>query len=160
MYDIELTQEISASADRVWDVLTAFREYDEWNPIITRMRATLVVGAPISFVIAVGGREVKIKAELMKLAPGVELRWFGPPSKVLAVAVRGEHYFRVEPQGPDKCRLVHGEHFSGFVVPFIWRFLEADLKKAYGAMNRALKARAESVRGQASSPNAAAPPAE
>jgi hypothetical protein len=158
MYDIELTQEIGAPTDRVWDVLTAFREYDEWNPVITRMRATLLAGAPVSFVIAVAGRELKIKAEMLKIEAGVELRWRGPPQWLLGQVMRGEHYLRVEPLGPTKCRLVHGEQFGGAAMPFIWRKLETDIKAAYGAMNRALKARAESLRGPVSAPNAAPSP--
>ena len=145
MYEIELTQEIAASEARVWDVLTSFREYDEWNPTITRMRATLIPGSPMSFVIAVGRRELKIRCKMLKVEPGRELRWRGPPQWILAQVFNGEHYLRVEPAGLGKCQLVHGERFGGVSLPLIWGKLRGDLEQAYGAMNRAVKGRAESA---------------
>jgi hypothetical protein len=144
MYDVELSQDIAAPPDRVWDVLTAFREYDEWNPVITRMRATLSAHTPVSFVIAVGGRELKIKAEMLNVEHGRELRWHGPTAWLLARLFHGEHYVRVEPAGVGKSRLIHGERFGGASVPLLWRRMKRDLEKAYGEMNRAVKARAES----------------
>jgi len=146
MYEIELVEDISAAPARVWDVLTSFREYDEWNPTITRMRATLSVGAPVSFVIAVGGREMKIAAEMLRVEPGSEIRWRGPTSFMLSRFFRGEHYVRVENAGEGRSRLVHGERFGGASLPLLWPKLKKDLEQAYAKMNRALKTRAESAR--------------
>ncbi len=144
MYEIELSTEIGAPEGRVWDVITAFREYDEWNPIITRMRATLSEGSPVSFIVAVGGRELKINARMLKVDPGRELRWHGPTSWVLAQVFRGEHFLRVEPAGAGKSRLIHGERFGGVSLPLVWGKVRPDLEHAYGVMNRAIKGRAES----------------
>jgi hypothetical protein len=143
MYEIELLQEINQPPERVWDVLTRFREYDEWNPVITRMRGTLSVGAPIAFVLATGGRELNIQARMLTVDPGRELRWFGPSSKLLTPIFRGEHYLRVEPMGVGRSRLVHGETFTGFSVPLLWKKVKRELEQAYGDMNRAVKGRAE-----------------
>jgi hypothetical protein len=147
MYEIQLEQEINARPSRVWEVLTSFREYDEWNPTITRMRATLSVGAPVSFVIAVGGRELKIAAEMLRVEVGQELCWRGPTSWLLSMAFSGEHYFRLEPSGADGTRLIHGEKFSGRALPDLWGKLKGDLEKAYGNLNQALKRRAEAGQG-------------
>lgn len=143
MHEIETSLEISASKERVWDIFTLFRQWDEWNPVITRMRATLSPGTPLSFTIAVGGRELRIKAEMMKVEHGRELRWRGPPSFLLGRAIRGEHYLVVEHAGIGKSRILHGEKFAGVLVPLIWKKLRADLETAYSEMNRAIKARAE-----------------
>jgi len=144
MYEIETSIEINAPKERVWDVLTAFREWDEWNPIITRIRATLSPNTPLSFVIAAGGRELKIKAEMLRVEPGRELRWRGPPSFLVGRIFRGEHYLTIEPAGPNKSRILHGERFGGLSLPLLWGKLRGDLEVAYSEMNRAIKARAES----------------
>src|SRR5258707_11876074 len=107
------------------------------------MRATLTPGAPLSFTIAVGGRELRIKAEMMTVEHGRELRWRGPPSFLLARAIRGEHHLVVEPAGVGRSRIVHGEKFAGVLVPLIWKKLRSELDAAYSEMNRAIKARAE-----------------
>jgi hypothetical protein len=147
MREIETSLDISAPRERVWDILTEFRAWDEWNPVITRMRATLSPNAPVSFVIAIGGRELKIKSEMLRVEHGREICWHGPPSAALGFFVRGEHYLVVEGVGPARSRIIHGERFDGVLVPVIWKNLGRELEKAYSEMNRALKARAESPAG-------------
>lgn len=147
MHEIETSLDINAPRERVWDVLTSFRMWDEWNPVITRMRAVLSPGTPVSFVIAAGGHELKIKAEMIKVEHGRELRWKGPPSWLVGRVLRGEHYLMVAPAGVGKSRIVHGERFEGIALPVLWSKLRSDLEVAYAAMNRALKARAESSAG-------------
>jgi hypothetical protein len=152
MREVSSSIDVAARPDRVWDVITSFREYDEWNPVITRMRATLTVGAPVSFVLAIGGRKLKIKAELLVAEAGRELCWMGPRQRILGLLFRGEHYLRVEPRGPDASRVVHGERFSGATLPLLWEKVRGEVEPAYAEMNRALKARAESSwQGPASS---------
>ena len=40
----ELHTEIDASAERVWDILTDFTSYSQWNPFIRRISGELQVG--------------------------------------------------------------------------------------------------------------------
>ncbi|HVU04282.1 MAG TPA: SRPBCC domain-containing protein [Polyangiaceae bacterium] len=143
MRQIETSLDIAAPADKVWDVLADLRGWDEWNPVITRMRATLSPRTPVSFVIAAGGREMKIRAEMIKVEFGRELRWRGPTNGALGLMLRGEHYLVVESAGPARSRIVHGEQFEGLLLPVIWGKLRSDLEEAYSEMNRALKARVE-----------------
>jgi len=145
--EIETSLDIAAPPERVWDVLTDFRAWDEWNPVITRMRAVTSPGAPLSFTILASGREMKIKCVMLKVEHGRELRWRGPSSPVLGYFVRGEHYLIVEPVSPKQSRIIHGERFDGVAVPLIWGRLEGDLERAYSKMNGALKARVESAAG-------------
>ena len=144
MREVQASIDVAATPDRVWDVITSFREYDEWNPVITRMRATLTVGAPVSFVLSIAGRKLKIRAQVLVVQHGRELCWFGPRGRVLGAIFRGEHYLRVEPAGTKASRLVHGERFSGFSLPLLWEKVRRECEPAYAEMNRALKARAES----------------
>jgi hypothetical protein len=145
MREVQASIDVAAGSDRVWDVITAFREYDEWNPVITKMRATLTVGAPVSFVLSIAGRRLKIRAEVLVVQHGRELCWFGPRERLLGAIFRGEHYLRVEPAGANASRVVHGERFSGFSLPLLWEKVRRECEPAYAEMNRALKARAESA---------------
>lgn len=147
MREIHTSLEIEAPASEVWEVLTRFREYDEWNPMITRMKATLSSGEPLSFYVALDGRDVPIRARMLNVEPGRELRWRGPRSRALGALFSGEHYLRVEPAGAERSVFHHGEAFSGLTVPMLWRSLEPKLLAAYGGMNQALKKRVEARRG-------------
>jgi hypothetical protein len=143
--EIETSLDIAAPAERVWDVLADFRGWDEWNPVITRMRATLSAKTPVSFIIAVGSRELKVRAEMVKVEHGRELRWRGPPNALVGRLLRGEHYLLIDGGKAAGCRIVHGERFEGLLLPAIWGKVRSDLEQAYFEMNRALKARVEGI---------------
>jgi len=145
MYEIETSLDIDAPKERVWDVLTAFREWDEWNPVITGMHAVLSPNTPLSFFLRMGGRVHKIKAEMARVTHGKELRWRGPPSWLLGRVFRGEHHLIVEPVAGGKSRIVHGERLEGIALPILWRKMRPDLEAAYSKMNQAMKVRAESL---------------
>lgn len=70
-----------------------------------------------------------------------ELRWLG--RMLMPGRFDGEHYFRLSPLAAGRTRFVHGERFSGILVPFARSSLESGTRAGFEAMNRALKARAE-----------------
>lgn len=78
--------------------------------------------------------------------PNAELAWRG--SVAIPGLFVGRHYFRLEADGESACRLVHGEQFSGLLLPLMGGML-ADTEKGFHAMNAALKARAEARAGVA-----------
>ena len=133
---------IDASPRRVWEVLTDFDAYREWNPLIRAPRGRAVAGEPFDFRLALGPIAVPIAARVVR-ADGQELRWEGPRNRLQAPLGRGSHYFRLEPLGPDRTRLVHGEAFDGPLFGLSWRLVGPRLQEAYASLNRAIKARAE-----------------
>lgn len=87
--------------------------------------------------------------------PDEELRWHG--SLPIPGLFTGTHYFRIDSAqsgtgtagGSDSggnsrsgCRFVHGESFSGLLVPLAGTILE-DTQKGFRLMNEALKRAAE-----------------
>lgn len=76
--------------------------------------------------------------------PNAKLEWRG--SLAVPGLFAGRHYFVLEPAGSGACRLVHGEEFSGLLLPLMGGLL-ADTEKGFHAMNAALKARAEARAG-------------
>jgi len=74
------------------------------------------------------------------VVPGQEVRWRG--SLPIPGLFTGEHYFRLEPQAGGSTRFVHGENFSGLLLPVLGGILAAT-QQGFEAMNAALKARAE-----------------
>lgn len=144
---IRTETEIEAPAERVWDILTDFDAYPEWNPMIPRIiSGSPEVGSKVVFQIALGKRaKAKLNAEVVTVDPERELRWVGPARTSVRRAVHGSHYYRIEPLSDTRVRLVHGEEFGGMFVPRRWRRAESALAPAYKAFNRAIKARAEAA---------------
>ncbi len=134
--------EIQATPEQVWDVLTDFAAYPEWNPFIQRIAGNVAVGAKLdAFLQPPGNRGMGFRPTVLAATPARELRWLGHLG--FSGIFDGEHIFRIEPVGADRVRFVEEEHFAGVLAPLFLRFIEGSTKAGFVAMNEALKARVE-----------------
>jgi hypothetical protein len=136
--------EIEAPCARVWEVLTDFQRFHEWNPFITSIAGELRVGQKLEVTISPPeSSEMTFKPHLLVHEPNQELRWRG---KVLFKGVfDGEHFFQLSESAPGRTRFVHGEDFSGFLVRFMTAKL-THVARGFIYMNQALKKRVEGPR--------------
>lgn len=140
MREIQTEIEIEAAPEEVWRVLTDFAAYGEWNPFVTRAAGELREGGRLEIFVQVPeGRGMKFAPVVLRVVPARELRWIG---RLPLNLFNGEHIFRLEPAGPGRTRFLHGERFTGFLIPF----MDSTIKKThrgYLLMNEALKRRVE-----------------
>jgi hypothetical protein len=136
--------DIDAPAGAIWQVLTDFAAYPEWNPFIRRIAGELRVGARLEVTVQPPGRKPMTFRPTVRVAePGRELRWLG---RVLIPGIfDGEHAFIID-ERQGGCRLRHEETFRGLLVPAFGAMLK-DTEQSFVAMNAALKRRAESRPG-------------
>jgi hypothetical protein len=141
MKELRTDIEIDATPERVWEVLTDFAAYPEWNPFIRKIEGEAAPGSTLEVRMeSPGGRAMTFKPTVLEVAPRRELRWLG---RVLAPRVfDGEHSFRIEPIDDSRVRFVQAERFSGVLVPLFSKTLEKT-RGGFTAMNEALKRRAE-----------------
>ena len=133
---------IQASPERVWEVLTDFRAYPEWNPFIPRITGALEAGSRLDVQLQPpGGRGVRMRPTVQAAEPPRELRWLGHLG--IPGLFDGEHRFRIEAAGTDRVRFIQEERFTGLLAPLVLRFVERGTRQGFEAMNQALKARAE-----------------
>ncbi len=94
----------------VWEVLTTFDEYPDWNPFIREISGELSEGSRLSVSIQpVGGHPMDFQPSLIKADKNHELRWIG---RVLLRGIfDGEHYLIIEKISEEKVNLIHGENF-------------------------------------------------
>lgn len=133
--------EIDAPVAEVWDVLTDFEAYPDWNPFIVSAEGQARVDAQLTNVMRDGESTTTFTPRVL-VADGHELRWigrFGIPG-----IVDGEHHFILEDLGDGRTRLEQGETFTGVLVPFAGSAL--DVEDNFEAMNAALKDRVEDGR--------------
>ncbi|AVZ78099.1 SRPBCC domain-containing protein [Zoogloeaceae bacteirum Par-f-2] len=139
---IETEIDILAHPERVWAVLTGFPAYPAWNPFIVSISGPLHPGARLTVSIRPPGQAgMTFKPRVLVADNARELRWKG--RFLVPGLLDGEHYFRILPQAEGRVKLVHGEHFSGLLEPFLRRSLQGATRQGFLAMNAALKARAE-----------------
>ena len=141
---IDTAIEITAGSERVWDVLDDLARYPEWNHFLLRVDGRLAVGAPIRFRFELPrGFRMNATATVLKLEPARELRWAG--RLLWPWLFRAEHYFVIEPLATEQVRFLHGEIFSGLLLPLAWLILRHQGPPVYEQMNADLKRRCETT---------------
>ncbi len=137
--EIRTAVEIAAPVETVWNCLTDFDQYDAWNPMIEMRNIHPAVGGEVHFAVKLGStKRLPFRARITRYVPCEFLAWKG--GNPLSVA--GEHYFQLARLANGATRFVHGERFSGLMLPFAWPRL-AKGERLYIGMNEALKQRAE-----------------
>ena len=139
---ISTTIDINARPQAVWDVLTDFAGYQDWNPFMDRAEGTAEVGARLVIHLANGGRGTTFKPTVLAATPGQELRWLGKLG--LGGLLDGEHSFVLTPKADGTTHLTHSERFSGILVTLLKGSL-TNSHAGFEAFNHALKRRVETA---------------
>ena len=144
MRELVCSTDIKAPAQIVWDVLTDLARFREWNPFIREARGDLRVGGCVHVrVRSSHAVPMRFHAWVLVSQEPHELRWRG---HILTPWIGdGEHTFTIEPLASGGVRFVQREVFRGLLSRIARRFLEHETRRCFDAMNRALKARAESA---------------
>lgn len=141
---IQTRIEIDSGPISVWEVLTGFASYPEWNPMIRNAKGELRKGARLELHFKPPGRKSHVfRPVLMVVEPERELRWKGKPE--VPVLFESEHYFILEQRSDGGTIIEHGMDFCGLLIPPVRRKLEYNTREPFEAMNRALKERAERI---------------
>ena len=132
----------SFAAERVWEVLTDFAAYHEWNPFIVQATGTPQPGQRLELKMRPAGRRAtRFRPEVLEADPGRRLRWLG---RILVPGLfDGEHSFTIQPAGPGRVRLTQHEEFRGLLSPLLLAMIAKPTLESFQQMNQALKARVE-----------------
>jgi hypothetical protein len=142
MREIDTQIDIAAPAERVWQVLTDFASYPQWNPFLRQVSGEAKVGARLDVrAQPPGGQPRTFQATVQRLEPNRELAWMG--RLLMPGLFTGVHSFDLESLGPAHVRLHHRERFTGLLVPLVLGRLGTTIRQGFEEMNRALQARAE-----------------
>ena len=141
MQRIESVVQMDATPEQVWRVLVDFAAYPEWSPTLTiagrpeaGQRLRLTAAAP-------GEKGMRFRPLVLAAEPARLLRWRG--RVLLPGLCDAVHEFVLTPRDGG-TRLVHGESFSGLLVPFLGRKL-AETEQGLRKQNAALQRRVEGL---------------
>ena len=134
--------EIDASPEQVWETLTSFDRYPEWNPQIPVIHGRLEVGETIRLRLTLPGRPaLVVSAKVEQLDPNVLLTWRG---HVLAPwFFEGYRRFEIRPLGESGVMFTHVEDIHGILGPVFSLLMGSPQQRSHEALNQALRARAE-----------------
>ncbi|MFH2007760.1 MAG: SRPBCC domain-containing protein [bacterium] len=140
MREVKTSLEIHAPPDAVWEQLldksrwgrfSDFCDLDPGRPIAAG--ATFTFGLKL-----LGLPAAPIRVRVLRFEPPRELCWVGA-----APGFRGEHYFRIDALEANRCRLTHGEYFSGPLGSLYDRLFHTTSTDTYAAFNVGLAMQAE-----------------
>ncbi|HET8792342.1 MAG TPA: SRPBCC domain-containing protein [Nitrososphaeraceae archaeon] len=142
MKDLTTEIEINSSPQAVWDILTDFSNYPQWNPILTKVVGQLSIGNKLEIhITTVGGKSRIYHPKITKIVPNQDLRWTG--KFFLPQIFSGERIFLIEKVSIDKINFVNKEIFSGIGIKLAPQKMENDILLSFKKMNEALKKTAE-----------------
>ena len=131
--------EFNAPIERVWNVLTDFESYGDWNPLVSKLTGYLSEGQTIETTIV--PLQKTFRAKLLSFEINKELIWKGKQGASFLLS--GEHYYRLNSKNDNHTILEHGEYFTGILSMFIPKKLLKKMKNAFVEHNKALKKRIE-----------------
>ena len=141
---------IAAPPSAVRRVFLDFPAYPQWNPFITSLKVSDPAAPPGTPVELRAWKFIVDRSTVVQNDPGT-FAWIGAAAGLARCMpfFQGYHYFNFEPIGeaegePQQCNFVQAEEFSGILS--IFSFLYGPILKAgFKQMNKALKARVESL---------------
>src|SRR4029450_5692455 len=134
--------EIQASPDRVWETLTDFAAYPDWNPFIVQAAGEPVPGGRLQLRMRLPGRRpMTFRPKVLEATSAHRLRWLG--HLFVPGLFDGEHTFTIDPVGADRAPPPRQGEFRALLVPVILAFIGKPTEEGFRLMNQALKPRVE-----------------
>ena len=135
---------INAPKETVWNVLTDFEAYPQWNPFILSVKGKAVKGERLTNTLRNGDKTMVFKPKVLSVVPFQYFDWLG--SLGFRGLFDGHHSFEIEEVSPTQVKLKHSETFSGLLSSAILKKIGEPTRQNFIRMNQALKERAESNR--------------
>jgi hypothetical protein len=137
---IDTSITIGAAPERIWDIITDFGKYPDWNPFIPEAKGQPVAGNKIEAFIRPPGEKGMTHTPTITIAePGKHLQWLGKVAFPGVFSARHEFILSPVAEGTE---LRHREEFWGLLVPFFGKTLKR-AEEGFVAFNNAVKERAE-----------------
>ncbi len=133
---------ISTTPEKVWSMLTNFKNYPNWNPFIVSIEGKIAENEKLKIsIIPPNEKGMKFKPTIIELIKNKKLTWKG---KLLFSGIfDGKHSFELIDNKDGTTTFNHSELFTGFLVKLLSKKLDNGTKKGFILMNKKLKQECE-----------------
>jgi hypothetical protein len=133
---------ISATPEKVWNILSDFKKYPEWNPFIKSITGDVAVGNNITARLEPpGAKGMTFKPKVLAFDKNKEFRWIG--HLLFPGLFDGEHKFELTDNKNGTTTFRQSEKFGGILVPLFSKMLDVNTTNGFNLMNEKLKEVAE-----------------
>jgi hypothetical protein len=135
---------VAASAQTVWDVLTDFDRYGEWNPSLPSIRGELRPGNEVALTLGMPGRpSPNVKARFTQVEACRRLTWDGNAGADWLFA--GHREFIIDKQSDTTVLFTHVEDVRGVLFPVFRVVMGSAIQRSHDEFNDALRTRCETL---------------
>lgn len=134
---------IDAPPAQVWQTLTAFDHYGQWNPLYPTVDGRRLVGERLQVEVRMSDRSYRFRPTLARLDEPRSMEW--SEHLLLPGLYDGRHRFLLEPIEGGGTRFVQHEIYSGALAPLMLSLYGAPIEDSFRLMNEALKKRVEQL---------------
>ncbi len=125
--------DIDAPAEQVWAVLTDFKSYPTWNPLLKKVEGNLVVGAGLQ--VHTTFLPVPVAATVTVVDKPNRFEWQDRVPLNLLTPLFAVHLL---PHSGNRTRVIIQETFTGPLLPLVGGQLDRKMPPLYDAMGKAL----------------------
>lgn len=141
-YELRTEILVSASPQKVWEVLTDFDNYPNWNPFIKSIQGQPKVGEKITVRLEPpDAKGITMTPKVLAFEVNKQFRWIG--NFVLPGLFDGEHIFELIDNKDGTTLFVQRENFNGVLVGMFKKMLDNNTKRGFEMMNQQLKVQSE-----------------
>lgn len=143
---IEKTLDIQAPPAVVWEVLTDFSKYPEWNPFVVECRSTLRPGEAMDMRVKLVGPPQRQVEWMNEHVPGKRFAYNMKPFPLGAVRSLRSH--DVEALGADRTRYRSYFRLDGWMMPLVRGLFGAAIERGMRGMWEGVQSRSEQLWAQ------------
>ena len=137
---------VKAPAELVWEVISDFATWKDWNPVHPRMEGEMRIGTTLTVDLVLGeGPATTLQPVVQDWVPYEQLHWRTKRLRGFVTAIR---YLEIENMGPANATFSNGELFMGPLVRWVSRDERCRLRAAYTRMGEAVRDHAEALWSQ------------
>jgi hypothetical protein len=140
---VEYRLGVQAPAEIVWEVVSDFDSWKEWNPLYRKAEGQMKIGTALTLEQHLPGEPAKVITPIVQdWVPYEQLHW---RSKRIGGFVTAIRYIEIENMGPENATFSNGELFMGLLLRFVSRDERRKLRIAFTQMGEAVRDRAEAI---------------
>lgn len=133
---------IQASPLKIWNILSDFNNYPNWNPFIKFIQGEIKTHSKLTVRLQpTGTKAMTFKPVVLTAVANQELSWLG--HLLFKGLFDGTHKFELIDNHNGTTTFIQSEKFSGILVSFFQKKLDNQTKKGFEEMNQKLKQMAE-----------------
>jgi hypothetical protein len=133
---------INASAETVWNILTDFEKYSQWNPFTYKVEGKLVIGEPVTLYVQMKENDKRVQKEEVCIIDKPErLSWNMKMGSSIILAAQRDQF--IEVIDANSCTYETTDSFQGLLTPVVMGLFKQHIESGFNKLAQKLKERAE-----------------